>query len=70
MIVGDSGPYRCGRSPLVAGLLIIDEAHRLKMPELEEIRDRYDRANFAGRVGVVQISLPGIEKRLVPSPQH
>jgi DNA transposition AAA+ family ATPase len=48
----------------VVELLIVDEADRLKMPELEEIRDRYDRANVPDGVGVVPIGLPEIEKRL------
>ena len=39
------------------------------MPELEEIRDRYDRANFADGAGVTLIGLPGIEKRLARYPQ-
>jgi DNA transposition AAA+ family ATPase len=53
----------------VVELLIVDEADRLKLPELEVLRDRFDRANFGDGVGVALIGLPGIEKRLVRYPQ-
>jgi len=48
----------------VVELLIVDEADRLKMPDLAELRDRSHRANFRDGVGVILTGRPGIEKRL------
>lgn len=45
-------------------MLIVDEADRLKMPDLAELRDRSHRANFRDGVGVILTGRPGIEKRL------
>jgi len=59
----------CWPDATAVDLLIVDEADRLKMVGLEQVRDVYDRANFGFGLGLVLIGLPGIEKRLARYPQ-
>ena len=56
-------PIRPPLSPL--RLILVDEADRLRMTSLEQLRDLFDRND----IGMVLIGMPGMEKRLGRYPQ-